>query len=81
MTKPHWQKQHEYWVEDFRFLLEERWAFVRLQRHHTDNTFFIPSIKLVDTAIKQMQRNYKKIYGTFFNVRDIKREVEDVHNN
>ena len=74
--KPHWQKQHDYWIEDFRFLIEERWAFVQLQRHHTADMFFIPSIKRVDMTIKKTQRNYKKIYGTFFNVRDIKREVE-----
>ncbi len=76
MTKPHWQKLHDGWVSDFMFWLEQRWFFIKLLRKHPGNKQYMTIIRSVEVAINDCQKAYKKIYGTRFNVRDIKEETE-----
>lgn len=79
MTKPHWQTQHEWWIEDMEFEIIQSWAFKLLLRQHPDDemTHNLKSlIKLCENNLKQLVQQYKKIYGTRPNIRKMRAEIE-----
>ncbi len=74
MNKPYWQTKHDWWVEDFQFLKDMKDDFIKMVRKHPDfddeigNSLRACS-KELDVAIARKKREYKKIYGTNFNMK------------
>lgn len=77
MNKPHWEKLHDSWCDDFRFWIGQRWAFILMLRKHPNHVGFKMVIKHLDLLINKLQIVYKGLYGTRFNTKEIKREVEN----
>jgi len=80
MTKPHWQKQHEYMISDVRFWLEEIWFYKKLLRKHPSDKqgiFFRGVIKDLKKALAREVERYEKIYGDKPDVVLLRREVEE----
>jgi hypothetical protein len=64
---PWWQTTHEWLIEDLRFEYEQRNMFLLLLRKHPDDSTsegYRIIINTLNDRIKNMRRNYKKVYGT-----------------
>lgn len=74
--KPHWETQHDWWIEDFKFIMEQRKFFITMVRKHPDlndgmGNEFRGVLKSVEKRVKDLKREYKKIYGVDFKMRFI----------
>ena len=81
MNKPHWQKLHDCWQEDFHFWLSQRWLFVKLRRKHPENNLFLREIKGLDKVIKVEQGRYRAIYGSNLNLVGMRKDIENEKTN
>ncbi len=73
--KPHWENQHDWWIEDFEDIQDEKAIFADMLRKHPDDemgNMFRDILKSVDIRLKDMKREYKKIYGINFNMNRLK---------
>lgn len=76
VTKPHWESQHDGWVSDFVFWVQQKWFFVKLLRKHPGDVEYIKTVRGLEKIIEKQQNEYKKLYGTRFNLFGIKKEIE-----
>lgn len=72
--KPHWQKLHDWWKDDFKVLVDEREFFCELLVKHPGEPLYIDTVKDIDKCIQSYQRKYKKLYGKRFNLRRVENE-------
>ncbi len=66
MNKPHWQKQHEGWEEDFLFYKWQRWFFLGFVIKHPTDKRYPETATLLDKLIAAEQKKFKQIYGVKF---------------
>ena len=81
MNKPHWEKLHDWWMEDIRDEMELIYKFKLLLRKHPDDLIgeiFRDLIKTCDKNLISLKKNYKKIYGGFPNVTEIRKNIEKI---
>jgi len=79
MNKPHWENQHNWWVEDFAFEVEQKNQLLLMLREHPDDKIgeiIRPLIKVMDNHINKLQKEYKKIYGTRFNLNRVRKSLD-----
>lgn len=72
MNKPHWQKLHDWWVEDFKDFVSQKLFFLGLLRKHPGDASYITTVKGIEKVIEGHQKAYKKLYGTRFNLNRVK---------
>ena len=71
MDKPHWEKKHDWWVEDFDFWVKQKSFFVGLLRKHPGDEEYKKCIRNVEKCLEKEQKAYKKLYGVRFNLRSL----------
>lgn len=74
-----WECKHDWWLEDFRFDIEQIWEFKLLLRKHPDDEYgdlFRSSIKSIEKHLNMLVKEYTKIYGGRPNLSKIRDEVE-----
>jgi hypothetical protein len=68
INKPFWQIKHEWWIEDLNLELNDKDIMVKLLQKHPDDILsagFRDIIKTIDSRIKRIKQEYKKIYGIY----------------
>ena len=76
MNKPYWEIQHDWWVKNFNFEVEQKQEFLLLLRKHPDDNIgeiLRSQINEINKRINYLQKEYKKIYGTRFNLNRVKK--------
>ncbi len=79
LKKPHWEVKHDWWEEDFKMEIDMKNKCTMYLRKYADEeigNYFRETIKLIDKRIKQLQKEYKKIYGVRFNLNRVKEKNE-----
>ena len=79
MTQPHWQTQHEWWIEDFTFELEQIYNYKLLLRKHPDDEWTLTLRGFLEAFKKRLNRlvlGYEKIYGDKPDLRLLRKRVE-----
>lgn len=79
INKPHWEKQHDWWMADFVHILECICQLKEmLMRHPDDAIGEILRSMLRDTEkwLKREKNRYKRIYGSFPKLKDLKDAIE-----
>jgi hypothetical protein len=74
MNKQYWEIKHYWWVEDFKFEVEQRSSLLGLLQKHPDDKIgehFRDMVSAINKRIKYLQAQYKKIYGQNFNLRRV----------
>ena len=83
MNNPHWKDQHDWALEDIRFVLQETWAFRQMLKKHPDDAMgvsFREIIKELDKLLKRTVCAYRKVYGGSPNMRKLREGVENERN-
>ena len=78
MNKPHWEIKHDWFLEDFRFEIDQKNKFVLMLREHPEDKtgdVLRSIIKMIDKRISLLQKEYKKIYGTRFNLNRVRQKT------
>lgn len=68
IEKPYWQIQHDWWIDDFEYQKNQREEILLLLRAHPNDKLsgnFKNIVKIIDNHIKELRKEYKKIYGTY----------------
>lgn len=79
MNKPHWEKLHDWYMQDFRSWLEDRWFYILMARRHVDSPHHAAILQIIkdfDLILKRARLSYKKEYGALPKLNEIKKEVE-----
>ena len=79
MNKPHWEKIHDWHIEDITYELKQIWEFKQMLKRHPDDEMgdiFRELIKTCKTKLSGLIKIYEKTYGDKPNVAGIRREVE-----
>lgn len=71
MPKPHNQKLHDCWAEDFIFFKQQKDFFIQTATKHPGDTRWHEIIVGLKKLIKVEQSRYKEIYGEVFKMRNV----------
>ena len=79
--KSMWECKHDWWIEDFKFDLQQIWELKLLLRKHADpddpmGECFRSMIKSVKAHLDKSLREYEKIYGDRPNLRRMREDIE-----
>ena len=76
---PHWQLQHDWWMQDFHFEIECAWQLKIMLRKHPDDQIGVllrSIVVMCDKRLGRLRRAYKAIYGCLPKLTRIRKEVE-----
>lgn len=74
--KPHWQTKHDWWIDDFKFEIDQKEVLCGLLMKHPEDDIgecFRDMIEAIDKRIRGLKRDYKAIYGRTFNINRVYR--------
>lgn len=71
MNKPHYQKLHDAWAEDFIFFGSQRDFFIRTAIKHPGDTKWHEIIDNLKKLIGAEQKKYKNLYGERWKMKNI----------
>lgn len=74
-----WEFKHDWWLEDFRFEIQQMWELKKMLRRHPDDNMsesFRSMIKMCQKRLDFLKVEYKKIYGDVPNLRKMREEIE-----
>jgi len=80
MVKPHWEVQHDWWIDDINFELGQIWEFKQLLRKHPEDSMgdtFRELISTTELKLKGILKDYKKLYGDRPNIAKMRRAIEE----
>lgn len=79
-----WEQKHNWWVEDFKYTLKDIYDIKLLIRKHPDDSIgviFKDVLKTLQWELEDLQKGYKKIYGTRFGLKKLREDIENATRN